>query len=58
MNAAKAFCALAAAMVLVPAGAWAAPRVMSLDSCADQYVLALAPREAIVGLSHRAVAPD
>ena len=35
-----------------------AQRVMSLDSCADQYVLALAPREAIVGLSPRADAPD
>ena len=58
MNAAKAIAALTAVMALVPAGAWAAPRVMSLDSCADQYVLALAPREAIVGLSHRAVAPD
>jgi iron complex transport system substrate-binding protein len=33
-------------------------RVMSLDSCADQYVLALAPREAIVGVSPRADAPD
>lgn len=32
----------------------AAPRVMSLDSCADQYVMALSPREAIVGVSHRA----
>ena len=27
---------------------------MSLDQCADQYVLALSPREAIVGLSYRA----
>ncbi|MEJ2814348.1 MULTISPECIES: ABC transporter substrate-binding protein [unclassified Caulobacter] len=35
-----------------------ARRVMSLDSCADQYVLALAPREAIVGVSPRADAPD
>ena len=58
MNAAKALCALLAAMTLVPAGASAGPRVMSLDSCADQYVLALAPRETIVGLSHRAVSPD
>ena len=33
-------------------------RVMSLDSCADQYVLALAPRPAIVGVSPRADAPD
>lgn len=32
----------------------AAPTVMSLDSCADQYVLALSPREAILGLSARA----
>src|SRR5690606_24862793 len=32
----------------------AAPRVFSLDQCADQYVLALSPREAIVGLSARA----
>jgi len=36
----------------------AAKRVMSLDSCADQYVLALAPRAAIVGVSPRAEAPD
>jgi iron complex transport system substrate-binding protein len=36
----------------------AAKRVMSLDSCADQYVLALAPRAAIVGVSPRADAPD
>jgi iron complex transport system substrate-binding protein len=33
-------------------------RVMSLDSCADQYVLALAPRPTIVGVSPRADAPD
>lgn len=32
----------------------AAPRVFSLDQCADQYVLALSPRDAIVGLSTRA----
>ncbi len=31
-----------------------APTVMSLDSCADQFVLALSPREAILGLSARA----
>jgi iron complex transport system substrate-binding protein len=36
----------------------AAERVMSLDSCADQYVLALAARETIVGVSPRADAPD
>ena len=58
MSAAKALCALLAAMALAPVAAVAGPRVMSLDSCADQYVLALAPRETIVGLSHRAVSPD
>jgi iron complex transport system substrate-binding protein len=31
----------------------APPRVFSLDQCADQFVLALSPREAIVGLSPR-----
>lgn len=46
------------AAVAGPAAAQAARRVMSLDSCADQYVLALAPREAIVGVSPRADAPD
>jgi iron complex transport system substrate-binding protein len=40
----------------VPAGA--APRVVSLDQCADQYVLALSPRPAIAGLSYRAQAGD
>ena len=40
------------------AGPAAAQRVMSLDSCADQYVLALAPRATIVGVSPRAEAPD
>lgn len=49
--------ALAALAFAGPAAAHAAarvPTVMSLDSCADQYVLALSPREAIVGLSARA----
>ena len=58
MNAAKALCALLAAMAFAPGMALAGPRVISLDSCADQYVLALAPRETIVGLSHRAIAGD
>ena len=58
MSAAKALCALGAALALAPGVAQAAPRVMSLDSCADQYVLALAPRDSIVGLSHRAVSRD
>ncbi|MFZ3007449.1 MAG: ABC transporter substrate-binding protein [Phenylobacterium sp.] len=34
--------------------AQAAPRVLSLDQCADQYVLTLSPRASIVGLSTRA----
>lgn len=45
----------AALAVLAFAGsAAAAPTVMSLDSCADQYVLALIPKDSIVGLSARA----
>lgn len=58
MSAAHALRALLAAAALAPLPALAAPRVMSLDSCADQYVLALAPRDSIVGLSHRAVSRD
>jgi len=46
---------LLAACLAAAAGAEAAPRrVLSLDQCADQYVLALAPRESIAGLSPRA----
>lgn len=44
--------ALAAGLTLTGA-AQASPRVMSLDQCADQYVLALSPRDAIVGVSPR-----
>lgn len=45
----------AALAVLAFAGsAAAAPTVMSLDSCADQFVLALTPKASIVGLSARA----
>ena len=40
--------------VLIASPAAAAPRVVSLDQCADQYVLALSPRSAIAGLSKRA----
>jgi iron complex transport system substrate-binding protein len=36
----------------------ASPPVYSLDQCADQYVLALSPRDAIVGLSKRATKSD
>lgn len=44
--------AIAASTVL------AAPRIASLDQCADQYVLALAPRSEIVALSPRARQAD
>ena len=50
--------ALCVGGLLVVAHPAAAQRVMSLDSCADQYVLALAPRETVVGLSPRGDAPD
>jgi iron complex transport system substrate-binding protein len=50
---------VAAALALISAkSAFAAPRVVSLDQCADQYVLALSPRAAIAGLSFRAEAGD
>jgi iron complex transport system substrate-binding protein len=50
---------MAAALALTStAYAWSAPRVVSLDQCADQYVLALSPRGAIAGLSFRAEAGD
>jgi iron complex transport system substrate-binding protein len=50
---------VAAALALTFANeARAAPRVVSLDPCADQYVLALSPRSAIAGLSFRAEAGD
>jgi iron complex transport system substrate-binding protein len=41
-------------LALAAGGATAAPRVVSLDPCADQYVLALSPRPAVAGLSFRA----
>ena len=41
-------------LVSAPLAAQAAPRVMSLDQCADQFVMALSPRDAIVGVSSRA----
>lgn len=46
--------ALTALLVGGAGCATAAPRIVSLDQCADQYVLALAPRGQIVGLSKRA----
>lgn len=41
-------------MLGAPGRAGAAPRVLSFDQCADEYVLALSPRPAVVGLSRRA----
>lgn len=50
---------LALALATVPSElAQAAPRIVSLDQCADQYVLALAPRSDIVALSKRALNAD
>ncbi len=43
-----------AAMTAFGGAAQAGPRVMSLDQCSDEFVLALSPREDIVGLSYRA----
>ncbi|MES1199150.1 MAG: ABC transporter substrate-binding protein [Pseudomonadota bacterium] len=49
-------CALA---MLIAAPAWAAPqRIVSLDYCADQYVLAFADREQIAALSRGAQRDD
>jgi iron complex transport system substrate-binding protein len=49
--------ALAAALAAGPV-AGAPIRVFSMDQCADQYVLALAPRDEIVGVSKRALNAD
>jgi iron complex transport system substrate-binding protein len=49
---------IAAALALTSTSALGTPRVVSLDQCADQYVLALSPRIAIAGLSFRAEAGD
>jgi len=49
---------IAAALAFASTSAFSAPRAVSLDQCADQYVLALSPREAIAGLSFRAEAGD
>ncbi len=53
-----AFGAALAAGLALAGEVMAAPRVMSVDSCADQYVIALSPRDAIVGVSARADDPD
>ena len=50
---------VALAMIWTPRLAAAAPpRVLSLGQCSDQYVLALAPRDSIVGLSPRVLDRD
>ena len=54
MRAVSTIAGLAGLMSLIAPVAQAAPRVVALDQCADQYVLALSPRETIVGLSYRA----
>src|SRR5215469_2274814 len=54
------------AAVLAAGVAWASPaappratpRIISLDQCADQYVLALAPRDEIAAVSKRALNDD
>jgi iron complex transport system substrate-binding protein len=53
-----AFGAALAAGLALAGEVMATPRVMSVDSCADQYVIALSPRDAIVGVSARADDPD
>jgi iron complex transport system substrate-binding protein len=45
--------ALIAALIAGPAAA-RAPRVVALDQCADQYVIALVPRDRIAGVTPRA----
>src|SRR5579863_2648694 len=50
----RAAAALAAALLLAPWFGNAGPRALSLDQCADQYVLALSPRSDIAALSTRA----
>mgnify|MGYP001809751018 CR=1 FL=1 len=45
---------MTAVSCVLNAGEAMAARVASLDQCADQYVLALAPHSSIVGLSYRA----
>ena len=49
---------LAALAGAVAAPATTAPRIVSLDQCADQYVLALAPRDEIAWVSKRALNSD
>lgn len=57
MRAAAAIAGGALATALA-SSALTAPRVVSLDQCADQYALALGPRASIAGLSRRALNAD
>ena len=50
--------AAAGAAMALAGPASGGPAVVSLDQCSDQFVLALAPRADIKGLSYRARAPD
>ena len=49
---------IGAAALALASAATAGPRVVSLDQCADQFILALSPRADIAGVSYRAGAPD
>jgi len=56
----KSYLIMAACLtVALPHYLWAKPlRIMSLDMCADQYVLALVPHDQILGVSFRAKTGD
>jgi len=49
---------LLSVLTVAPPARAGALRVFSLDQCADQYVIALAPRAAVVGVSPRVAAAD
>lgn len=51
-------CALALVLILASPAAAEPRRVVSLDYCADQFVLALADRDQIAGVSHNALRDD
>ncbi len=49
---------LAACLLAMPVASRAAPRVVSLDQCADEYVLGLMPADRIAGVSDRAAVAE
>ena len=55
---ARALLAIAGFALALSAPTQAAPKIASLDQCADQFVLALAPRAEIVAVSKRALNAD